>query len=433
MDANEDYLDSLLNSVLSQDFGGGEGGLDNAQQNSGSEAELKEINDLLKKSDQNQMPDAEMLAILERAESEMPEGTSDHDVPDVFDIFSSESVELAEDPAAGEMSTPADSMQGGADGEAYLDALLNGAGTVGMPEESGQSGSGETSTEENLLSLDDLQGEEETMPAEEAAGEENLLSLDDLQDEEETMPAEEAAGEENLLSLDDLQVEEAMPAEEPAAEESLLSLDDLQGEEEAMPAEEPAVEENLLSLDDLQGEEEVTPAEELSGQENLFSLDSLQSEEEPSLMDSPRDEDDLLSLDSLQSDEGMSFGGLSGEEDMGYESSTEEDDAIQKEIDELLGLAGTPSEESSAQNDAVSVDDASDVVNGGEDTSSKADKTEKKKKKLFGKKKAKEAAETAADGVQDGVSAGVEANDQTGSVSGDAADEMMTEGGLSSA
>ncbi|MDE6421743.1 MAG: hypothetical protein K2K87_14655, partial [Lachnospiraceae bacterium] len=184
MDANEEYLDSLLNSVLSQDMGGGEGGLDNAQQNSGSEAELEEINNLLKKSDQNQMPDAEMLAILERAESEMPEETSDQDVPDVFDIFSSESVELeesyAKDHAAGETPTSADSMQGEADGEAYLNGLLNGAETDGMPGESGQSGSGEISTDENLLSLDDLQGEEEMMPAEEPAEEENLLSLDDL-------------------------------------------------------------------------------------------------------------------------------------------------------------------------------------------------------------------------------------------------------------
>ena len=415
MDANEDYLDSLLNSVLSQDMGGGEGGLGNAQQNSGSEAELQEIHDLLKKSDQNQMPDAEMLAILERAESEMSKETSDHDVPDVFDIFSSESVELeegyAKDRAAGETPTPADSTQGGTDGEAYLDALLNGEETVGIPDESGQSESGEVSTDENLLSLDDLQDEEETLPAEEPAAEENLLSLDDLQDEEE-----------------------AMPAEEPAAEENLLSLDDLQGEEEAIPTEEPAAEENLLSLDDLQGEEEAMPTEEPSGAEDLFSLDNLQSEEEPSLMDSPRDEDDLLSLDSLQSDEEMSFGGLSEEEDMGYGSSTEEDDAIQKEIDELLGLAGTPGEENSAQNDAVSVDDAADMVNDGEDTSSKADKKEKKKKKLFGKKKTKEAAETAEDGAQESEPAGMEAKDQTAGISGDAADdEMMTDDGQSSA
>ena len=399
MDANEEYLDSLLNSVLSQDMGGGEGGLDNAQH----EAELKEIHDLLKKSDQNQMPDAEMLAILERAESEMSEEASDQDVPDVFDIFSSESVELeeshAKDHAAGETSTSADSMQGEADGEDYLNGLLNGAETDGMPDGSGQSGSGEIS------------------------GEENLLSLDDLQDEEEAMSAEEAAGEENLLSLDDLRMED----------ENLLSLDDLQGEEEAMPAEEAAGEENLLSLDDLQGEEEAMPMEEPSGEEDLFSLDSLQSGEEPSLMDGPRDEDDLLSLDSLQSDEEMSFGGLSGEEDMGYGASTEEDDAIQKEIDELLGLAGTPGEENSAQNDAVSVGDASDMGNGGEDTSSKADKKEKKKKKkLFGRKKAEEAAETAADGAQESASAGMEAKDQTDGISGDAAaDETMTEDDLS--
>lgn len=473
MDANEEYLDSLLNSVLSQDMGGGEGGLDNAQQNSGSEAELEEINDLLKKSDQNQMPDAEMLAILERAESEMSEETSDQDVPDVFDIFSSESVELeesyAKDHAAGETPTSADGMQGEADGEAYLNGLLNGAKTDDMPGGSGQSGSGGISTDENLLSLDDLQGEEETIPAEEEnllslddlrMEDENLLSLDDLQGEEETMPAEEPAEQENLLSLDDLQgEEETMSAEEPAGEENLLSLDDLPGEEEAMPTAEAAGEENLLSLDDLQGEEEAMPMEEPSGEEDLFSLDSLQSEEEsapmeapsgeedlfsldslqseeePSLMDGPRDEDDLLSLDSLQSDEEMSFGGLSGEEDLGYGSSTEEDDAIQKEIDELLGLAGTPGEENSAQNDAVSVSDASDMGNGGEDTSSKADKKEKKKKKkLFGRKKTKEAAETVADGAQESASAGMEAKDQTDSISGDAAaDEMMTEDDLSSA
>lgn len=127
MDANEDYLDSLLNSVMSQELGGADGGFGGTQQNNGSEAELEEINELLKKSDQNQMPDSDMLAMLEKAESELPDGGLDHDEPDVFDIFSSESVGAEESAILKSGSEISDGISGRSSvtgEEAYLDALL---------------------------------------------------------------------------------------------------------------------------------------------------------------------------------------------------------------------------------------------------------------------------------------------------------------------
>ena len=383
MDANEDYLDSLLNSVMSQDLGGADGGSGNAQQNNGGEAEIKEINDVLKKSE-NQMPHAEMLAMLERAESGAEERASDNDVPDVFDIFSSESVELEEDYAAGESVT--DGAQKGADSEAYLDALLNGTASDDLTDGNGQMESG-------AASPDGLQSGED------------LLSLDSLQSEEKP-PMEGLSGEEDFLSLDSLQSEEEPPMEGLSGEEDFLSLDSLQSEEEP-------------------------PMEVLSSGEDFLSLDSLQGEEEMPSLGGSQKVDDLFSLDSLQSDAEMSFDGLSEEEDMGYESSMEEDDEIQKEIDELLGLAGTHDAEDSVRNDDVPTSSISNAANDKEEALNKEEKKEKKekKKKRFGKKKEKEAAGVSRNEEQGNEPTGMEAgdwDDGTVHVSGDVADDEMT-------
>ena len=321
MDANEDYLDSLLNAVMSQDTGGKDSGLGGTQQNSGSEAELEEINDLLKKSDQNQMPDADMLAMLEREESEAPEGGSDNDIPDVFDIFSSESVEPEENEIA-ETPEPASETAGEAltnrgqqaedsefNGETYLDALLNGTGVDG-----GAAGA-------------------EEQPENAHVDSEDMISLDSLQSEEEQPPQEDYAGGED----------------------------------------------DLLSLDSLQSEEEQPPQEDYAG-----------------------GEDDLLSLDSLQSDELMSYGGMS--EDDG--ASTEEDEAIQREIDELLGLAGVSDDEESESSHDEHVLDSTlpTAAPEEENTSGSKKKKSKKEKKRFGKK-SKEAADVplGSDGEEGGT------------------------------
>ncbi len=104
MDSNEDYLDSLLNSVMMQDSKQGADSpdmqinkekaaepLDTATGNS----ELDEIDDLLKKSDQGLGPDDDMLAMLQNAD-QGEDSASDNDAPDAFDIFASEGME--EDP-----------------------------------------------------------------------------------------------------------------------------------------------------------------------------------------------------------------------------------------------------------------------------------------------------------------------------------------------
>ncbi len=419
MDANEDYLDSLLNSVMSQELGGADGGFGGTQQNNGSEAELEEINELLKKSDQNQMPDSDMLAMLEKAESELPDGGLDHDEPDVFDIFSSESVGAEESAILKSGSEISDGISGRSSvtgEEAYLDALLNGTGSDLSTETDDQTG-------DEMISLDSLQSEEELPLVEDMLGGEDLLSLDNLQSEEELPLVEDMPGGEELLSLDNLQGEEELPpVEDISGGQDLLSLDSLQSEEELPPAEDISGGQDLLSLDSLQSEEELSPVEDISGGEDLLSLDSLQSEEELPPIEDISGGEDLLSLDSLQSDDMMSYEGLE-EEETESEASTAEDDAIQREIDELLGLAGVSDEEKTSGNDSEGGQSAASVSEE-VDTAKPKKKKAKKEKNKFRGKKAKGSggsAQQTADGTEN---EGVGNDDLFGAVS---ADEMMSE------
>lgn len=104
MDSKEDYLNSLLNSVMSQESKQGGAalntfGLDDDNDvaelldTASGESELDEINNLLKKSDQSQMMDDEMLAMLERADQETEANLSGKNEPEAFDIFASEGLD----------------------------------------------------------------------------------------------------------------------------------------------------------------------------------------------------------------------------------------------------------------------------------------------------------------------------------------------------
>ncbi|MCM1539614.1 MAG: hypothetical protein NC254_14605, partial [bacterium] len=166
-------------------------------------------------------------------------------------------------------------------------------------------------------------------------------------------------------------------------------LDGLQMEEEPQPQEETAGE-DFLSLDSLQTEEEPAPMEDVPAGEDFLSLDGLQTEEEPQPLEETQEEEDFLSLDSLQGEENMDFG-----------STAEDDAAIQKEIDELLGLTDGPEEES-AVNDGAAGESIPESVNGVEDTPHKKEK--KKKKKLFGNRK-KGTAESAPGDAEESASA----------------------------
>lgn len=119
MDSKEDYLDSLLNSVMQEpepeEQSNGEKDADNGSDvtelldSMPEDKELSEINDLLKQSDEGSKGSLadDMLALLEQADAKGRENDTDQSVPETqkdkqdepFDFFAADDTALSEDEA----------------------------------------------------------------------------------------------------------------------------------------------------------------------------------------------------------------------------------------------------------------------------------------------------------------------------------------------
>ncbi len=215
MDTNEDYLDSLLNSVINQDS---QEKSDDSESLSGDhdmtefldtmsgDSELEEINDLLKKSDQSQMLDDDMLAMLEQADQSEPSNSPDN-APEAFDIFASDGLEDEENENGGEKTEDEKN-----DIPADIDFFADQAGEEDLPSDNPDKGK---PAEDHLGEADDmdallkgLMSADQTEDAAENAGAapvEDLFSLDSLQTEEEPDESDEGIQNEidELLGLKD--------------------------------------------------------------------------------------------------------------------------------------------------------------------------------------------------------------------------------------
>ena len=281
MGSSEEYLDSLLKSLMEDNDDANDGPvLSDAQ----ASTESEDANDVV-------------------------------NMDDIEAMFASMGAETTEEePAPDELS---------------LDDML-------LPEEMPEASGAEEEMLPDELSLDDMLFSEE-MPEASGAEEEMLpdeLSLDDMLLSEET-PEASGAEEEMLpdeLSLDDMLLPEETPEVSGAEEEMLsdeLSLDDMLFSEE-MPEVSEAEEEVLpdeLSLDDMLMSEETTVSEEdmLSDDLSLdeLGLGDLQPEE------GGQDGEDMMALDDVDVESDMA-------DDFALEESGEDDE----ELSALLASMG---------------------------------------------------------------------------------------------
>lgn len=273
MDSKEDYLNSLLNSVMSQESKQGGAalntfGLDDDNDvaelldTASGESELDEINNLLKKSDQSQMMDDEMLAMLEQADQETEANLSGKNEPEAFDIFASEGLDeedmyLSDE---SELSGDSDHQQDpdlSADSEFPQDIDLfaeNGldesADTL-VDQELGQEmdtlADQESGQEMDTLA-DQESGQEMDIFAENGSGQETDIfgafpgqetdAAGDLPDDENMSVAAASGADDMEAFLKDIMPEEHLQEEDDgmdwASDGEMLSLDSLQTEEESL-------------------------------------------------------------------------------------------------------------------------------------------------------------------------------------------------------